>query len=220
MAETRSTYGFRDAVPLNPVSPGTSLLVTGPIHDGTRELCLAMTVGEHQEQEGTVFITTTDKASRLCADCEALGARFDPERTGIVDSVDDERVDSVPARVMTVSSPGDLTGIGMRFSRLSRDLHRAGYDRIRTGVITLTTLLTFAELKTVSRFTHTLTGRVEQLDGLGTFLLDPSAHPDQVVGTLSQFFDARIDVRLGEEGTELRCRGLRDQPGTWTRFDL
>jgi hypothetical protein len=59
---------------------------------------------------------------------------------------------------------------------------------------------------------------VASIDGLGVFFIDPSTQDDAVVNTLSQFLDGRIDVRDGEDGSELRSRGAVEGPRDWTAY--
>ncbi len=214
-----AAYSF-DGLPVQPVSPGTTLLLTGAAHGGTRELAYRLLVGP--EDEGTVIVTTDQRATRIADDCEAAGIVLDPSRSAIVTCVgQDNRDKTVSARLLRVSGPGDLTGIGMRFSQVIEGLYDDGVDRIRTGVVTVSTLLSFNELRTVSRFVHTLVGRIGRVNGLGVLVMDPEAEGQQAVSNVAQFCDARVDVRDadGSDGPELRVRGLPDQPRDWTPFD-
>lgn len=212
---SEDAYAFR-GVPLSGIRPGSTVLVSGPTHGGARALALRMLAGN--ADEGAIIITTNQRSSRIVEDCERVGIEVAADRTAILDCVGDDP-QNVPARVLPVSSPSDLTGIGMRFSQVYNEFETAGLSRVRTGLYSVSTLLTFSDLRTVSRFVHTLTGRIDSVDGLGVLLVDPSNHDDRVVGTLSQFCSGRIDVR--EEGgrSELRTRGLADQPREWTVFD-
>lgn len=208
-------YEFPD-LPLEPIRPGTTVLVSGPSHAGTRELGLRMLAGG--PDEGLILVTTNQNAKRICAEFRRLGVSLSPERAAVVDCAgDDDDEDSV--RVLPVSGPGDLTGIGMRFSDVARTFMADGVTRLRIGVSTLSTLVSFGDLKNVSRFIHTLTGRIARADGLGVLTVDPTTHDDRTIGTLAQFCDARIDVR-DEDGTELRARGLATMDREWVRFDV
>ncbi|GGL24298.1 hypothetical protein GCM10009037_04740 [Halarchaeum grantii] len=208
-------YGF-EGLPLADVEAGSSVLIAGPPHGGARTLALRMLAGA--AEEGTVVVTTNRRAGRLAGDCERAGIAMDAERTAIIDCVGGEDAD-VSARVLPVSGPSDLTGIGMRFSDVHRSFERAGVDGVRTGVCSLSTLLSFGELQSVSRFVHTLVGRVDSVDGLGVFLVDPAMHDERALSTLSQFCSGRIDVREGEDGAEFRVRGLSGQSREWVGFD-
>ena len=205
-------YAFED-LPLDPVKAGTSVLVAGPSHVGTKELAYRMLVGG--DDEGVVVLTTNTTAADIAADCEAVGIETTPDRMGIVDCLDSDD-SGVPARVLTVSSAQDLTGIGMRYSKLYRDFHEGGVERVRTGLFSISTVLSLTELQTVSRFVHTLVGRVSKVNGLGVFLVDPAMHDERELRTIAQFCDARIDVR---EGPELRSQGFLDGEAEWIPFD-
>lgn len=208
-------YSFR-SLPLADIRPGTTVLVSGPIHGGGRELGLRMLVGD--SDEGAIIVSTNERSSRIVEECKRVGLDVRTDSTAILDCVGDD-TQNVPARVLPLSGPSDLTGIGMRFSDVYRDFQRAGIDRVRTGLYTTSTLLTFNDLQTVSRFVHTLVGRIDSVDGLGILLIDPSNHDERAVGTLAQFCNGRIDVRDGDDGPELRARGLADQPRDWTPLD-
>ena len=208
-------YAF-EGVPIEPIRPGSTVLLAGPAHSGGRELGLRMLAG--QSGQGAIVVTTNRRSRRIAADCERVGLRLTADSTAILDCVGDEDTD-VPARVLPVSGPSDLTGIGMRYSDVHRSFARSGIDRVRTGLFSLSTLLSFGDLQTVSRFVHTLVGRIDALDGLGVLLIDPSIHDDRTVSTLSQFCAGRIDVREGGDGSELRARGLPEQPREWRSFD-
>lgn len=211
-------YGF-EGLPVEPVPPGTSLLVTGAAHAGTRELAYRMLAGG--PSEGTVVVTTNQRAERIAGDCEDAGVQLSRDRSAIVTCVgQDDRDEGVTARVLRVSGPGDLTGIGMRFSQVVEELHRAGVEQVRTGVVTVTALLSFNELPTVARFVHTMVGRVGRIGGLGVLVMDPEAEGERAVSTVAQFCDARVDVRDRSGTPELRVRGVPSQPREWTPFEL
>lgn len=213
MSEKR--YRF-DGVPLDPVRGGTSILVAGPSHGGTKELAYRMLVGD--DDEGVIILTTNATAADITVDCEAVGIEVSPDRMGIVDCLDSDD-SGVPARVLTVSSAQDPTGIGMRYSKLYSDFHGEGVESVRTGLFSISTVLSLTELQTVSRFVHTLVGRVSKVGGLGVFLVDPAMHDERELQTISQFCDGRVDVREGDDGPELRAQGFLGQSSSWTPFD-
>ncbi|MFB6269489.1 MAG: hypothetical protein ABEH83_06060 [Halobacterium sp.] len=209
-------YEF-EGLPLTALRPGTSVLVVGPSHAGTRELAFRMLSGP--DDEGAILITTTQRAGRVAEDWRRSGTELSKERSAILDCVGDED-ESLPARVLPVSGPADLTGIGMRYSDVYRDFREAGIERVRTGLLSVSTLLSYGDLKTVSRFVHTLVGRIDAVDGVGVFVVDPGMHDEQTVSTLTQFCSARIDVREREDGPELRVRGVPGQHRDWQSFDV
>jgi len=46
----------------------------------------------------------------------------------------------------------------------------------------------------VFRFLHVFTSRVENVDGLGLYTIESTAHDPETLSTLDQLFDATIDV--------------------------
>ena len=211
-------YTFR-GLPMASVLPGTTLLVSGPSHAGTREVAYSMLAGA--EDEGVVVVTTNRRASRVARNFEAASMRLDPARSAIVSCVgQDDRDADVDARLAEVTGPGDLTGIGMRYSKLVEELHRDGVERVRTSVVSVSTLLSFSDVQTVSRFVHTLVGRVGSIDGLGVLLIDPDAVDERMLSNVAQFCDARVDVRERDDAPEMRVRGLPGQSREWTAVEL
>lgn len=107
--------------------------------------------------------------------------------------------DDLGPTVVSVSSPADLTGIGIKLGDFFSDWADDG-NRLLLCFHTLTTFLQYAELRTVYRFIHVLTGRVRSAGGVAHYHLDPSAHDEQTVNSLLGLFDAAVE---------------RDDDGTW-----
>lgn len=154
-------YAF-PGLPVSDIEPGTTLMVTGPPHSGTRRLTLKLL--SPTDGEGSITVSTNTKAERMARKCRAIGMAQSPDRTAIIDCAgNDDQIDA--ARVVSVSSPKDLTGIGMRYSKVYRDLYRSGVTRVRSGIHSVSTLLSFNDLKPVVRFVHTIAGRVDSAGG-------------------------------------------------------
>jgi hypothetical protein len=204
-------YEFPD-LPLASVEAGTNLLLTGPTLEGARELLLRLLLGE----DGVLIVTADTSARKVLSAFEAVGGRIDRKRVRVV-SCTQERDDDLGEFVASVGSPGDLTGIGIEYSGQYEQVYARGYDSVRTGIYTLTPLLVYSEdVRPVFRFVNTVTSRIRTADGLGICAIDPSAHDDQVVNSIAQPFDARVDVREVDGTVQLRVQGMPDQPGEWT----
>lgn len=99
-----------------------------------------------------------------------------------------------------LEEPTNLTDLGVTIS-----------DRLETGADTtvptalcfdsLTALLEHIELDQVFRFLHALTGRVEATGTVAHYHMDPTAHDERAINTLSRLFDATVTV---------------DEDGGWT----
>lgn len=88
-----------------------------------------------------------------------------------------------------LSSPGDLTGIGMVISKYLERWHE--HDRgMAVCFDSLTTLLQYAESRSVYRFLHLITTRLSGADAHAHFHLDPGTQDDQTVSTITSTFQA------------------------------
>jgi len=215
-------YAVGDALPLSDIEPGTTVFVAGPALSSAEDLARALVLAGGDGGDGALFVSTNRAATKLLDGCERLAPALDPGRIGVVDCSGQE-IEETRARVETVSNPADLTGIGIKFSALYEALHADGAERVRAGLITVSTLLMYSDLRAVFRFLHTLSGRITTTGGIGVFAIDPETHDEQTVNTLNQLCDGRIDVRetdAEDADGELRVRGLDDQPTEWTPFSL
>ena len=99
--------------------------------------------------------------------------------------------------VDSLSNPADLTGLGIEVSRfLDRSRRRDAETKI--CVRSLTALLQFTDLRRTFRFLHVLAGRVEAAGAVAHYHLDPDAHDDQTVGSLTSLFDAAVEPDGGQ----------------------
>ena len=195
------------------VDPGTNLLVAGPSMSGKYDLALDVLASGSARGEGSIVVTTKDNADRVQSDF-AAHTDGDAGPLGVVDSVTKQQ-GAPPAGddplVRYVSSPVDLTGLGIELSELLQHLYRErGATQNRILLNSLSTLLMYSNLQTVFRFLHVFTGRVQSADALGVFVIDDSAHDTQTLSTLKQLFDGIIEVRESESGFETRLVGVGD----------
>lgn len=222
MTDDPSPYEFADGIPVNAVAPGTTLFVGGSEINAAETLTLSLVLGGRADGEGAVLLSTNTTATRLLDRCRPsdLG---DPDALGAIDCSGQQAEDERAAHFATVSSPQDLTGLGIEFSGLYERIYRSDVRKVRVGFVSVSSLLMYNDLRTVFRFLHSLTSRITGVDGLGVFVVDPNAHDAQTTNMLAQLSDGRIEVR--EPGTdegdgELRVRGLPDQPTEWTPYTL
>jgi hypothetical protein len=218
-----SGYGFADGVPLRQVPPGSTLLVAGPALSGGEDLARSLVADSIGTDDGGLFILTNESCQKLLQACHRTHGSPDSTQFGVIDCSGQETgraQHNVPVKY--VSSQSDLTGISMRFSSLYESLYaNANGGRIRTGLISLSSLLMSVDLETVFQFAQTLSGRIDTTGGLGVFAIDPTTHDAQTVNTFSQIADGLIEVRQTDDtGRELRVRGLQNQPDGWQPFSL
>lgn len=202
-------YTFPE-LPLAPVEAGTNLLVAGAIHSGVREFVYRM-VASGGHDEGKILVTTDRNGGEALEGYVDCGGDRNPDRLGVVDCSEGGESDDLVRRV---ENPAELTGIGIEFSSLYQHLYDCGARRVRTGVVTLSPLVVYAEdIRPVYRFLHTLNGRVRTADGLNACVVDPTAVDDRTLSSIQQAFDGRIDFRAGDSGPQFRTKGIGGSDG-------
>jgi len=205
---------------LSEVEPGTNLLVSGPAMSGKRQLLLRLLARGAQDDEGAIVVTSRNPADDLAEEYnDILDGRESFFR--IIDSVS-SRSGGAGERsfVREVSSPGDLTGMGIEFSELAREAEKNGVDSLRIGFDSLSPLLMYVDLQRLFRFLHVFTSQIQSRDWLGLFAIDPDSHDEQVVNTVSQLFDGMIQIRVTDDGVrEARVRGITASPTEWVALD-
>ena len=102
-----------------------------------------------------------------------------------------------------LSSPGDLTGIGMIISKYLERWHDND-RRMAVCFDSLTTLLQYAESRSVYRFLHLITTRLSGADARAHFHLDPGTQDEQTVSTITSTFQAVAEC--DGDGWDVRTR--------------
>lgn len=225
--ERGAGYTFGDTLQINPIPPGSTVVVSGKGFSSAADLARSMVVDGTDDEEGALFISTNETCTKLLAACERTHAGLDSSRVGIIDCTgQDIGQAQLEARVKYVSTQSDLTGIGMKFAALYESLYGStNGGRVRTGLLSLSSLCMYVDLRRLFRFAQTLTGRIDSANGLGVLLIDPTTHDTKTINTLSQVADGKIEVRdydgdSSEYDGELRVRGLPEQSSEWTSFAL
>jgi len=199
---------------------GTNLLLSGPAMSGKRTTLLELVARGEREAEGSVLVTSRDPAEEVVEDYqETLEAPS--SFLHVVDCVSTQSGNATAAQgVHYVSSPGDLTGIGIEFSGVAEAASEAGVDRLRVGFDSLSPLLMYVDIERLFRFLHVFTSQVQSQGWLGVFSVDPESHDAQTVNTISQLFDGILEVRIPDGGgQEARLRGVTDSPTEWVALE-
>lgn len=172
--------------------------------------------------DGAVVVTTSDKASDVAEEFHERVPNLTGSQLGVIDcrgesGADPELIEGIS--VHQVSSPGDLTGIGIGITKALEGLHDSGRERGRLALVSLSTMLTYTDTKTVFKFCHVLSSRLDAAGYIGLFTIDSSAHDQQTIQVIKQAFDGLIDIRDADGGgREARILGLANEPTDWKRI--
>lgn len=183
---------------------GSNLLLSGPSTVVSGQLYDALADGIAGE-EAVVVISTDAGGDAVTGELDRRGALVE-DRIGVIDCTGEGGSDGgVPVR--DLGSPGDLTGMSLEFAKLSEELANAGVDgRIRLALDTVSTLLMYADTRTVFRFLHVFTSRIRSAGMFGLFAMDPGMHDDQTTSTVRAVFDA--EARVTDDDVALRGSGF------------
>ena len=184
-----------------------SLLVLVPSMDpGDDECCSELLAMGDVTDRDVLSVTLTDSPDDRMAAWD-LYLDGEPNRTAFVNVGDPTRsvaavapsID-VPGRSVTVesvSSPGDLTGLGIKVSSVLSDWSDDGND-ISICFHTVTALLQYVDLQRAFRFLHVLESRFDAIGAVSHFHMDPTAHDEREINTLTTLFDSVIELDDGE----------------------
>ncbi|MFW6448206.1 MAG: RAD55 family ATPase [Halobacteriota archaeon] len=180
------------------VAAGSNLLLLGPAMSGKKRLAFEILAAGSERGDGAIIVSTNDGTDRI-TDAYADVLDDDPDEIplGIVDCVSRQQgLDDVEDTelVKYPSAPDDMTGIGISLSELLEEFHGdRGLEHNRVCLDSISTLLMYSNVQTIFRFLHVFTGRVQNVDGLGLYLMDPSAHDPQTLNTIKGLFDGVIE---------------------------
>jgi len=124
----------------------------------------------------------------------------DSTRSVAADSGGGASLPGPDAPVETVTSPNDLTGLGIRITEYLSDWEEND-NRTVVCFDSLTALLQYVELDTAYEFLHIITGRMASMDAFAHFHMDPEAHDEQTVEIITSLMDAVVDVDEDGERT-------------------
>lgn len=192
------------------VSEATNILVMTPsFADGTSEICTGLLAGDDSTSATVSGITYTkspdawiDEWQRHADTPPARGLVIGVGNRGHIAVADDSGPADSVWQTESIEQPGDLTQLGITLSEFLDTV--SGADATvspRLCFDSLTALLQYADLKRAFRFLHVVTGRVQSANAVGHYHLDPDAHDEQTLATITGLFDAIVET---------------DERGEWT----
>ncbi len=206
-------------------APGTNILVLAPPFSLGEEL--ARTFARLNDGEYAIFLTTDEQVQDLVRSLHTCN--FDISRVGIIDAItkssSPQSADSLAVKY--VSSPSDLTGMGIKFSQISESIFTGKFPSgdnglypppVRFCVQSLSTLLMFRKLEVLYQFLHVLSAKLKKMEGMGVYLLNNESFDEKTVSILKQLMTVVVEVRMGESGMEMRIRGPGGAVLDWIPF--
>jgi KaiC/GvpD/RAD55 family RecA-like ATPase len=208
------------------LGPGSNILILAPPMSGANNLgsCIA----RPGEGEYSIIITTEersiDMANRFSAE------NLNRDHIGIIDAITKASSPDVSdsVQVKFVASPSDLTGIGIKFSKIVESIFSGEFEGsadldlfpppIRFYINSLSTLLMYRKLEVLFQFLHVLGAKLKKMEAIGIYILNSESFDEKTISVMKQLMNVVIEVKVEADGHYLRIRGLSDVPGDWHKF--
>lgn len=179
-----------------------TLVLAAAFDNCGRDTCAEMLGATVPDETDVLFVTITGSVDTCLDHWRSRVGPTPPANVGIVTVDESTRSASASTtsthtaangRVRSVSSPGDLTGLGIAASEYLSEWQGNGNDTV-VCFDSLTPLLQYADTQRVFQFLHVLTRRVESAGATAHFHMDPTAHDDQTVRTIGSLFDEVLEL--------------------------
>jgi hypothetical protein len=192
---------------------------------------LAYRIACPRDGEWTVVISTDERASDVAGAFRRQGSGMN--RVGIIDAVTKSSVPNLrdTPKAKFVTSPLDLTSMGIKFSRMVEDMWKEAVvaeppgpmpPPVRLCVNSVSTLLMYARLEVTFKFLHVITNRVKKLEGVGVYVLNSESFDEKIIATIKQLMNMVIEVRTddGRQSVErdFRIMGIHGRTTPWIRY--
>ena len=212
--------GIVDAASIEEISADDSVLIAGPPMTGKYHLMLQLLIAYTDQY---IIISTKNGANRIRDDLHKIAADVPDEYIGVIDCVSHrETMEDLSESDNTkyVSSPQNMTGIGVKFTDLfghfSDDLNRG---QTGVGLHSVSQLLMHSDIKTVYQFLQVLIGQIRSAGWLGVAVVETAVTDDQNLQLLQHHFDGIIETRENGDGErQYRIRGLTPTATEWRKF--
>ena len=225
-------YSYKSGIPfIDDVSggfdAGTNILILAPPMSYAEQLAYALT--RPLPGEYAIILSTNERASEVVESFRVSGS--DKRFMGVIDAITKSSSPGVAdtPRMMFVSSPTDLTGIGIKFSNMIETIFGGEFSEGETGLFpppirfcvnSISTLLMYRRLEVLYQFLHVLTAKLKKIDGVGIYLINKESFDDKTLSLVKQLMNAVIEIKVENNISYLRVHGIPGVPGEWKKFSV
>ena len=210
---------------LGGLESGTNILILAPsLSSGN---LLGYSISKPQSGEFSILLSTDSSSIDLDEILEL--SLVQKSHTGIIDTVtklsSPEAADSV--RVKYVASASDLTGIGIKFSRMVEEMFRGDFSEdeleifpppIRFYINSLSTLLMYRRVEVLYQFLHVITTKLKKVEALGVYVLNRESFDERTISLMKQLMNVVIDVRKDSNQEFFSISGLSGVTSDWIAY--
>ena len=219
------TFGIKELDnAIEGINRGSNILLIGPPMCGKEFLLYnIMYHGAVINQNSIVNVTTRETAAHILEWFQENKLNLPLERIGIIDCVSKTNSDAVMKNenIKIVSSPVDLTGIGVKISKFFDDFFmKKKIHKNQLHINSLSTILMYSNTQTVFSFLHIFIKRIKSIGALGIYLIDGGMHDEQDIATIKQLFDGIIEIKSENDKNLIRIVGLSSKPTPWFEYEI
>jgi hypothetical protein len=206
---------------------GTNLLLLAPSLSYAEQLAYALT--NPMPGEYAIMLSTNERASEVIDQFKTGGA--DKHFVGVIDAITKSSTPGVSdtERLMFVSSPTDLTGIGIKFSHMVDMIFDGKFSGEESGLFpppirfcvnSISTLLMYRKLEVIYQFLHVMTAKLKKIEGFGIYILNSEAFDERTVSLIKQLMTIVIEVKVERSDNYFRVMGIRGINADWHKFTI
>lgn len=206
---------------------GTNYLILAPPMSLAEELAYSLTrplIGEY-----AIVLSTNDRAAEVVDAFKVMGV--DKRYVGTIDAITKSSTPGIADtnRLMFVASPTDLTGIGIKFSKMVELIFDGDFSDGESGLFpppvrfcvnSVSTLLMYRKLEILYQFLHVLTSKLKKIDGVGFYLLNKESFDEKTVSLIKQLMTGVIEVKVEQNVNYLRIQGIKGLSSDWLKFSV
>jgi hypothetical protein len=206
---------------------GTNFLILAPPMSLAEELAYSLTrplIGEY-----AIVLSTNDRAAEVVDAFKVMGV--DKRYVGTIDAITKSSTPGIADtnRLMFVASPTDLTGIGIKFSKMVELIFDGDFSDGESGLFpppvrfcvnSVSTLLMYRKLEILYQFLHVLTSKLKKIDGVGFYLLNKESFDEKTVSLIKQLMTGVIEVKVEQNVNYLRIQGIKGLSSDWLKFSV
>lgn len=199
-SEVRTNDGTVAGIPQ--FDPGTNVLLLAPsLEPAGTQACGTLCTGVRSTGRNVLVISFTRTPDDVIQRLRSQATATPPSKIGIISVGDSTRSaaatdggggPSGPVAISTLSSPGDLTGMGITITEQLQEWVGDG-NQIAICYDSLSMLLQYADVDRSFRFLHVITGRLRAVDAISHFHMDPTVHEERTLNTIKTLFDAAVE---------------------------
>jgi hypothetical protein len=206
---------------------GTNFLILAPPMSLAEELAYSLTrplTGEY-----AIVLSTNERAAEVVDAFKVIGV--DKRYVGTIDAITKSSSPGIADtnRLMFVASPTDLTGIGIKFSKMVELIFDGDFSDGESGLFpppvrfcvnSVSTLLMYRKLEVLYQFLHVLTSKLKKIDGVGFYLLNKESFDEKTVSLIKQLMTGVIEVKVEQNVHYMRIQGIKGLSSDWLKFSV